>query len=84
MRPSVFFTTKVDGTLDVWDLLYKHNKPLLSVQVCDQPLVTMRAHDHGRLVACGAHNGAVSILELSQSLYTLQDNEKNIVAQVGT
>jgi dynein intermediate chain 2 len=29
----VFFTTKMDGTLDVWDLFYKHNEPTLTVQV---------------------------------------------------
>jgi hypothetical protein len=30
---GVFFTTKMDGTLDVWDLFYKHNEPTLTVQV---------------------------------------------------
>ena len=32
-RPGVFFTVKMDGTLDVWDLFYKHNEPTLTVQV---------------------------------------------------
>ena len=32
-RPGVFFTTKMDGTMDVWDLFYKHNEPTLTVQV---------------------------------------------------
>jgi len=32
-RPGVFFTTKMDGTLDIWDLFYKHNEPTLTVQV---------------------------------------------------
>lgn len=38
-RPGVFFTTKMDGTLDVWDLFYKHNEPTLTVQVgqCSGP-----------------------------------------------
>jgi dynein intermediate chain 2, axonemal len=30
-RPGVFFTTKMDGTLDVWDLFYKHTDPTLQV-----------------------------------------------------
>lgn len=33
VRPAVFFTTKVDGTLDIWDYLYKQNEPTLTVQV---------------------------------------------------
>ena len=35
-RPGVFFTTKMDGTLDVWDLFYKHNEPTLTVQVWNE------------------------------------------------
>lgn len=82
VRPGVFFTTKMDGTLDVWDLLYKHNEPSLSVRVTDEPLVGLRVHDHGRLVAVGSHAGTVAILELSHGLSSLQDNEKNIVSNV--
>ena len=32
-RPGVFCTTKMDGTLDVWDYFYKQNDPTLSLQV---------------------------------------------------
>ena len=31
-RPGVFLTTKMDGTLDVWDYYYKQNDPTLSLQ----------------------------------------------------
>ena len=34
VRPSVFFTVKMDGTLDVWDFLFKQNDPTLSLKVC--------------------------------------------------
>lgn len=33
VRPSVFLTTKMDGTLDVWDYLFKQNNPSLSLKV---------------------------------------------------
>lgn len=33
VRPSVFFTVKADGVLDVWDILFKQNDPTLSVKV---------------------------------------------------
>lgn len=32
-RPAVFFTTKMNGTLDVWDYLFKQNEPTLTIQV---------------------------------------------------
>ena len=32
-RPGVFVSTKMDGTLDVWDYFYKQNDPTLSLQV---------------------------------------------------
>lgn len=33
-RPAVFYTTRADGTLDIWDFLFKQNDPTLSIQVC--------------------------------------------------
>lgn len=33
-RPGVLFTTKVDGTLDVWDFFFKQNDPTFSTKVC--------------------------------------------------
>lgn len=34
-RPAVFYTTRMDGTLDIWDFLFKQNDPTLSIQVGD-------------------------------------------------
>ncbi|EDV28257.1 uncharacterized protein TRIADDRAFT_20628 [Trichoplax adhaerens] len=76
VRPAVFFTTRMDGTLDVWDYLFKQNDPTLSLQVCDEALLSLRIQDHGRLVACGSHSGTTTLLELSEGLCTLQRNEK--------
>lgn len=33
VRPSVFLVTKMNGTLDVWDIIFKQNDPTLSLQV---------------------------------------------------
>ncbi|CAH2291477.1 dynein intermediate chain 2, axonemal [Pelobates cultripes] len=77
-RPTVFLTTKMDGTLDVWDYLFKQNNPSLSLKVCDEPLYSLRIQDNGRFVACGSKNGLTTLLELSPGLYTMQRNEKNI------
>ncbi|XP_033127579.1 dynein intermediate chain 3, ciliary-like [Anneissia japonica] len=79
VRPAVFFTTKVDGSLDVWDYLFKQNDPTLSLQVCDEELNSIRVQDQGKLIATGSHRGTTTLLELSSSLCTMQRNEKALV-----
>uniref|UniRef100_A0A8D0HGS3 Dynein intermediate chain 2, axonemal n=1 Tax=Sphenodon punctatus TaxID=8508 RepID=A0A8D0HGS3_SPHPU len=78
IRPAVFFTTKMDGTLDVWDFLFKQNDPSLSLKVCDDPLFSLRLQDNGRFIGCGSKLGTVTLLEVSSRLCTLQRNEKNL------
>uniref|UniRef100_A0A8C8H5L5 Uncharacterized protein n=1 Tax=Oncorhynchus tshawytscha TaxID=74940 RepID=A0A8C8H5L5_ONCTS len=76
VRPSVFFTVKMDGTLDVWDFLFKQNDPTLSLKVCDEALYSLRVQDNGRFLACGSQLGTATLLEISPGLCTLQRNEK--------
>lgn len=76
-RPSVFATSKMDGTIDIWDYMFKQSDPTLTVQVCSAPLQSVRIHDHGKLVAAGARDGSLTVLELSEGLSKLQNNEKN-------
>ncbi|KAM6974951.1 LOW QUALITY PROTEIN: dynein axonemal intermediate chain 2-like [Tautogolabrus adspersus] len=82
VRPSVFFTVKMDGTLDVWDILFKQNDPTLSLKVCDEPLYSLRLQDNGRLVACGSQGGGATLLEVCSGLSTLQKNEKSLLASM--
>jgi len=79
-RPAVFFTTKMDGTLDVWDTIFKQNDPTLTIQVGDEAIHSLRVHDSGRVVACGSHSGTTTLMELSSGLCQLQKNEKNLVS----
>ena len=48
VRPAVFFTTKMDGTLDIWDIVFKQNDPTLSLQVYTHVVLThiTLAHTH--------------------------------------
>ncbi|CAF1124251.1 unnamed protein product [Adineta steineri] len=79
-RSSIFFTTKMNGTLDVWDILFKQNEPTVSVKVTNDPLHCLRVQEpHGRLIACGSQNGTVTLLELSNNLYVQRKNEKSLV-----
>ncbi|XP_072208070.1 dynein axonemal intermediate chain 2 [Excalfactoria chinensis] len=79
VRPAVFFTTKMDGTLDIWDFLFKQNNPSLSLKICDEPLSCLRLQDNGCVVGCGSKLGTITLLEISSGLCTLQRNEKNLV-----
>ncbi|XP_056101402.1 dynein axonemal intermediate chain 2 [Rhinichthys klamathensis goyatoka] len=82
VRPSVFFTVKMDGTLDVWDILFKQNDPTLSLKVCDEALYSIRVQDNGRYLGCGSQLGTTTLLEISSGLFTLQKNEKPLVSEM--
>ncbi|XP_043465587.1 dynein axonemal intermediate chain 2 isoform X4 [Leptopilina heterotoma] len=75
-RFSVFFITKVDGTLDVWDLIVQQDSPVLSVKVCDNSLTSIRPHEQGQLVAVASKNGMTYLIEFSEVLTTNQKNDK--------
>jgi len=81
-RPGVFVTTKMDGTLDVWDYFYKQNDPTLSLQVDGDGLKTVKVQDQGQLLATGSVDGSVYMLELCEGLSVMQPNEKNSVMQM--
>ena len=81
-RPSVFYTAKMDGTLDVWDFVFKQNDPTLTVQVCNSPLHCVKVQEHGKLIAATARDGSTTILEVSDSLARIQKDEKSIFSQV--
>lgn len=55
---------------------------IFSSQVCDEPLMSIRAQDQGRLLACGSQQGTTTLLELSDGLVSLQRNEKLLVTAV--
>lgn len=81
-RPGVFFTTKRDGTLDVWDFFYKQKAKTLSVNVSDAPVYSLKITENGRYVACGSKDGSTTLLELNSGLYTMQPNEKQSLSAI--
>lgn len=74
-RPGVFFTTKTDGTLDVWDLLYKQSTPLLTVNISGCALQTVRMYN-GKYLAVGSQDGSTSLIELSEGLSGFRGEER--------
>jgi dynein intermediate chain 2 len=82
VRPAVFLTGKADGTMDVWDILFKQSAPTLSVQVTTTPIQALRVQEHGRVVAVAARDGSTTLLELSESLTRIQGGEKATFSQM--
>lgn len=81
-RLSVFFTTRTDGTLDVWDILQQQKQACLGVKVCDEPLRCLRTHDMGRLVAVGNQKGTTYLVEFSENLAMSNKNDKAVLTAV--
>eukprot|EP00164_Ancoracysta_twista_P002327 GFYU01003075.1.p1 GENE.GFYU01003075.1~~GFYU01003075.1.p1 ORF type:complete len:570 (+),score=204.31 GFYU01003075.1:231-1940(+) len=81
-RPGVFFTTKMDGTLDIWDYFYKQNDPTLMLQVCDSGLHSIRVESQGKYVATGGMDGSTTLLEICDGLSVMQQNEKQSINQM--
>ncbi|XP_047042151.1 dynein intermediate chain 3, ciliary-like [Helicoverpa zea] len=81
-RLSLMMLTQYDGVLSVWDLLRRQHEPVLSMQVCDEPLVTLRTHEAGSLLTCGSIKGNIYLLELSQTLAASDKNDKLLLTAV--
>ena len=62
--------------MDAWDILYQQSAPVLSSKVSDTPLTSIKVQDQGSLMAVGAEDGNVSMLELSQSLTEVNRQDK--------
>lgn len=79
-----------DGQLDVWDYYYRQNEVAFSHKVSDAPLSCIKISYQGsgnqitggKLVAIGDQDGTVTLLELCESLYTLQKNERDIMGEI--
>nr|XP_061836884.1 dynein axonemal intermediate chain 2-like isoform X1 [Nerophis lumbriciformis] len=82
VRPSVFLTVKMDGVLDIWDILFKQSDPTMSVKLRDEALCSLRVHENGCLVACGSQQGVIPVIEISSGLCTLQQNEQDLMEEM--
>lgn len=78
-RLSVYYTTRSDGTLDVWDILQEQKHACLSVKVCDEALTCLRTHEMGRLIAVGNRKGTTYLVEFSENLSVSNKNDKMLL-----
>jgi len=85
-RPGVFYITKKNGELDVWDYYFKGQfQPCYTVKISEQYSLSdckISIKSNGKFVATGCSDGSVTILELCNSLY--QSNNLNAEKQAIT
>tara|TARA_A100001015_G_scaffold283493_1_gene348856 strand:- start:1990 stop:3738 length:1749 start_codon:yes stop_codon:yes gene_type:complete len=85
-RPGVFLVARKDGVVDVWDYFFRQNEVAYSHKVCDESLASIAVSSSPnnnasvQLVGIGDDSGTVSLLELSESLWKSQNNEKPAMA----
>jgi dynein intermediate chain 2 len=81
-RPGVFFTTKDDGTMDVWDLFYQQDYPVFSTKVGSNRITSITVCSDGKHVALGDSNGITTVLLLNGALSDIQEGEKHFIASM--
>jgi len=78
-RAGLFYLTRMDGFLDVWDFFYRQNEVAYSQKVSDAVLTSIQI---GPLAAIGDSDGTVSMLSLCKSLVQGDPREKEIMQTV--
>lgn len=81
-RAGVFFLTRTDGFIDVWDYFYRMNEVSLSQKASDASLTTLSVQAQGQLVAIGDANGGITLLQLCDSLVKPGPNEKAAIGMM--
>jgi len=87
-RAGLFFLTRGDGRLDLWDYFYRMNEVSMSVKVQDCALTSMRINPAftggggGSLLAVGSTNGMITLMQLCDGLVQPGPNEKNLIGQM--
>lgn len=82
-RPSVFYISKEDGSVDVWDLLDKTHEPSLTQSVSPAPITNIYPYQvtqKQQLLAVGDNAGTLHILEIPWSLRQSTPGEMNGMA----
>jgi dynein intermediate chain 2 len=56
---SVFFTSRTDGFVEVWDFLHNQGRPILTIKVADHRLNCMKVTSHTKsIILCRSMNPA--------------------------
>ncbi|KAJ3414206.1 WD repeat-containing protein 63 [Chytridiales sp. JEL 0842] len=83
-RPGVFFISKSDGSVEIWDLLDRSNLPTSVQNVSSTAVSFMSVRQYPgkngiQFIAAGDDEGTLHILEIPKNLTRPSKNEKSIV-----
>ncbi|TPX51495.1 hypothetical protein SeLEV6574_g00261 [Synchytrium endobioticum] len=85
-RPGIFFITRADGAIEVWDLMDRSHVPSLVQTVCSAAIASMEVHQYGgrsterrQFIAAGDDEGSLHILEVPRGLSKPARNEQQSV-----
>ncbi|KAK3283163.1 hypothetical protein CYMTET_9130 [Cymbomonas tetramitiformis] len=81
-RPGVIYTAKMDGVMEVWDLLDRSHEASMSATVSSYPIAALAFWPHKQaqqLLAVGDSQGVLHILELPRNLRRPVQNEEKIM-----
>lgn len=82
-RAGLFFITRSDGWIDMWDYFYRQNEVAYSQKISEAALTCIAVRSNGSLIALGDAAGNVSIIQLCESLYVPENKqEKNIIGMM--
>jgi dynein intermediate chain 2 len=76
-RCGLFYLTRIDGFLDVWDFYYRQNEVAYSQKISDSPLTSIQVNQD--MAAIGDAEGTVSIMKLCTPLYETTPREKEVM-----
>jgi dynein intermediate chain 2, axonemal len=79
-RPGLFFLSRIDGFLDVWDFYYRQNEVAYSQKISDNPLTSIAVNNN--MIAIGDAEGTVSIMKLSPALHEPANKEKEVMQTI--
>lgn len=79
-RCGLFYLTRIDGFLDVWDFYYRQNEVAYSQKISDSPLTSISVNQN--MAAIGDAEGTVSIIQLCKPLYETTPKEKEVMQQI--
>lgn len=76
-RCGVFYLTRIDGFLDVWDFYYKQNEVAYSQKISDFSLTSISINTN--MSAIGDAEGTISIMQISRPLIETSGKEKEVM-----
>ncbi|XP_053607988.1 dynein intermediate chain 3, ciliary-like [Plodia interpunctella] len=75
-RASSYMSVSADGRLRYWDFLRKYREPIVISRLSQHPLLKIKAHDNGQMIAVGDKKGVMYLVQLSDILVYSGNKDK--------